>query len=235
MSSTKQPSFWDHLEELRTRLIRAALFLVFTCVVAFQYMDHIMPIVIKPAGHLVFTAPTDAFNAYVTMSIISGFIITSPYLCFEIWAFIRNGLTPNERRLVYFFAPLSLVLFLSGVGFAFFVAVPMAYQFLMSFSSDALVAMVTIDKYMTFVGQMVIAFGAAFQLPLILAFLAKIGVATPAFLIHMRRYSYLIIFIFAAILTPPDVMSQILLAVPLIVLYELGIVLMKMVIKHKTL
>jgi sec-independent protein translocase protein TatC len=120
-----------------------------------------------------------------------------------------------------------LLFFLSGGAFAYFLAVPRAYKFLMSFSSDYLIPMVTVKNYLGFLGHMIVAFGVAFELPLILAFLAKIGIASPEYLRQMRRHAVIIILIVAALLAPPDIMSMMILALPLMVLYEIGIVFVK--------
>ena len=228
-------SFWRHVDELRSRVIKSLVVFLLACVACFNYADQIIPWIVAPAGHLVFTSPGEGFAAYMTIAITMGLIVSSPYLLYHIWAFIACALTQRERRAIKVFAPLSLVFFLMGVAFAFFVAVPMSYRFLMSFSSPYLVAMITVNNYLGFLGQMLIAFGVTFELPLILAFLAKIGVATPEFLRQKRPHAIIIILIIAAILTPPDVVSQILLALPLMVLYEVGIIFVKMSYKHKTL
>ena len=188
----------------------------------------------KPAGQLVFTAPGEAFGAHVTVAMITGFIFSFPFFLYQIWAFAAAAVKPDERRSILLFGPLSLFFFLCGVAFAFFVAVPMAYRFLMGFSSPQLVPMISVENYMGFLGNMVAAFGVAFELPLIMAFLAKIGIATPEFLRQKRRHAVMIILIVAAFLTPPDVVSQMLLAGPMLLLYELGIVFVRMGYKHKT-
>jgi len=166
---------------------------------------------------------------------VMALVVSSPYIVYQIWAFVGGALKPAEKKFVLIFAPLSLLFFLSGGAFAYFVAVPRAYHFLMSFSSEYLIPMVTVKNYLGFLGHMVLAFGAAFELPLILAFLAKIGIASPEYLRQMRRHAVIIILIAAALLAPPDVISMLILAVPLMVLYEVGIIFMGMTYKHKTL
>lgn len=225
--------FWTHLEELRNRLMRVAVCFIVCFLICFNYIDHLVPYLIKPAGKLIFNSPADAFGVYVTLSIVAATIISSPYILFHLWAFIGKALHEREQRFIMFFGPLSLVFFLSGVAFAYWVAVPMSYQFLMTFSSEYLIPMVTVDKYFDFMGQLMLAFGLTFELPLIMAFFASIGLATPEFLRQKRRHAILIIVIVAAILTPPDVASQVILALPLIVLYELGIIFVRFAYKGK--
>ncbi len=225
--------FWAHLEELRNRLMRVAVCFIICFLICFNYIDRLVPYLIKPAGKLIFNSPADAFGIYVTLSIVAATIISSPYILFHLWSFVGKALHEREQRFIMVFGPLSLVFFLSGVAFAYWVAVPMSYKFLMTFSSDYLIPMVTVDKYFDFMGQLMLAFGLTFELPLIMAFFASIGLATPEFLRQKRRHAILIIVIVAAILTPPDVASQVILALPLIVLYELGIIFVKFAYKGK--
>ena len=127
-------SFFVHLDELRARILKAGAVFILAACVAFSCADRILPWIIKPAGHLVFTAPAQAFGAHVTIAVVLGLVISFPFILYQIWAFVAAALKPDERRFIAFFGPLSLVFFLLGVGFAFFAAVPMAYRFLMGFS-----------------------------------------------------------------------------------------------------
>lgn len=220
-------SFFKHIEELRSRLIRSAGAFVLAFCLCYGFIGKLIPVIIAPAGHLVFTAPGDAFSAYMTVGSLMALLVSSPFIVYQIWAFVGGALRPSERKFVLIFAPLSLLFFLSGGAFAYFLAVPRAYKFLMSFSSDYLIPMVTVKNYLGFLGHMIVAFGVAFELPLILAFLAKIGIASPEYLRQMRRHAVIIILIVAALLAPPDIMSMMILALPLMVLYEIGIVFVK--------
>jgi len=228
-------SFFKHIEELRSRLIKSAGAFVLAFCLCYNFIGKLIPAVIAPAGHLVFTAPVDAFSAYMTLGAVMALLIASPYIVYQIWAFVGGALRPSEKKFVLVFAPLSLLFFLSGGAFAYFVAVPRAYKFLMSFASASLIPMVTVKNYLGFLGHMIVAFGVAFELPLILAFLAKIGIASPEYLRQKRQHAIIIILIVAAILAPPDIISMLILAVPLMILYEVGIVFVKFFYKHKTL
>lgn len=228
-------SFLKHLNELRSRFIKIVGVFLLAFFVCFNYAEKFLAWVIQPAGELVFTTPSGAFSAIMVTSVVMAAVITSPMTIYQLWAFVSKALRPHERKYVLMLAPLSLLFFLCGVAFAFFVAVPMSYKFLMSFSSPTLRPMISVDNYLGFLGNMVLAFGVTFELPLILAFLAKIGVASPEFLRQKRRHAIIIILIVAAILSPPDVVSQCILALPLIVLYEVGILAVQFVYKHKTL
>ncbi len=220
---------------MRSRIIKSAGAFVLAFCLSYNFIGKLIPKIIAPAGHLVFTAPADAFSAYMTVGALMALVIASPYICYQIWAFVGGALKPSEKKFVVIFAPLSLFFFLLGGAFAYFLAVPRAYKFLMSFSSEYLVPMVTVKNYLGFLGHMIVAFGVAFELPLILAFLAKIGIASPEYLRQMRRHAVIIILVVSALLAPPDVMSMLLLAVPLMVLYEVGIIFMNFFYKHKTL
>lgn len=226
-------NFWQHLEEIRVRLFRCVVCFLGCFVVCFDKMDRIIPFIVQPAQKLYFTSPSDAFSVNVTLAIVAAGIISAPYILYHLWAFVGGALKGPEKRFIYIFGPISLVFFLAGVAFAFWIAIPMSYGFLMSFSSNYLVPMVTVDKYFKFLGQMLLAFGVAFELPLIMAFFASIGIATPGYLAHKRRHAILIIFVVAAIFTPPDVGSQLTLAIPLILLYELGIIFVRIAYRGK--
>ena len=226
-------SFFKHIEELRARLIKSVVAFVIAFCLCYNFIGKLIPILIAPAGHLIFTAPAEAFSAYMMVGALMALVVASPYIVYQIWAFIGGALKPSEKRFVTLFAPLSLFFFLAGGSFAFFVTVPMAYRFLMSFQSSYLIPMVTVKNYLGFLGHMIVAFGVAFELPLILAFLAKIGIASPEYLRQMRRHAVIIILIVAAMLTPPDIASMLILAVPLMVLYEVGIIFVGFVYKQR--
>jgi len=208
---------------LRSRLIKSAGAFVLAFCLCYGFIGKLIPVLIAPAGHLIFTSPGEAFSATMMVGSLMALFFASPVIVYQIWAFVGGALKPSEKKFVLIFAPLSLLFFLAGGAFAYFLAVPRAYKFLMSFSSEYLIPMVTVKNYLGFLGHMIVAFGVAFELPLILAFLAKIGIASPEYLRQMRRHAVIIILIIAALIAPPDIMSMLLLAVPLVLLYELGI------------
>jgi sec-independent protein translocase protein TatC len=228
-------SFFKHIEELRSRIIKSAGAFVLAFCLCYNFIGKFIPHINAPAGHLIFTAPAEAFSAYMMVGALMALLVASPYIVYQIWAFIGSALKPSEKKFVLIFAPLSLFFFILGGAFAYFVAVPMAYRFLMSFSSEYLVPMVTVKNYLGFLMHMIVAFGVAFELPLILAFLAKIGIASPEYLRQMRRHAIIIILVVAALVAPPDLASMLVLAVPLMILYEVGILMVGFVYKHKTL
>jgi len=186
-------------------------------------MDMLLNIVMRPIGRVVFTSPEEAFVAQLNLALLTGFILSLPFTLCQIWQFISLGLTLEEKKYIRLFGPCSLICFLAGVLFAYFVMIPVSLKFLLNFSSDFFVPMITVDRYISFVGTWIFASGVVFELPLALGFLAKIGIATPEFLRQKRPYAIVGILIVSAIITPPDVVSQLLMSVPLILLYEIGI------------
>lgn len=236
LSSNKENlalSFFDHLDELRARFIKSILsFLAATCVF-YVFAKDILHILVKPIGKLIFTSPSDAFMAHVTLSLWGGLFLSFPVILYQIWQFVSSGLMPKERHYIFIFGPFSLFLFIVGALFAYFVMIPISLKFLLAFSSEWIVPMIEIKNYISFVGTLILSFGVVFEMPLILMFLTKIGIATPAFLSQKRRHAIILILIVSAILTPPDVISQILMALPLIVLYEISILVSKLTYRVK--
>ncbi len=216
-------SFFSHLQEFRDRLLKAFCAFLLATVLAWNFIDPVIGFIVSPIGKIIFTSPAEAFNARMTLSMICGLLLSLPVILYQVWEFVSLGLTAEEKKYVYVFGPLSFVLFFAGISFGYFVMLPISLKFLMSFSSVWMMPMITVDNYISFVGTIIISSGVTFELPLILAFLARLGIATPQFLREKRRYAIVIILIVAAILTPPDVISQIILTIPLLILYELGI------------
>lgn len=217
-------SFFSHLNELRDRTLKSLVAFSICTLIAWNFLDPVIRYLVRPVGRIVFTSPEEAFGARMTLAMTGGFLFALPVIFYHLWKFIALGLTDKEKSYVKVFGPLSLFFFLAGSAFGYFVMLPMSLNFLLSFSSAWMVPMITVDKYISFVGTIIIGSGATFELPLILAFLARIGIATPEFLRQKRRYAYVFILIVAAILTPPDIVSQVILSIPLVLLYEAGII-----------
>ena len=221
----KNLPFLEHLEELRGRIIQSVIAVVVASCFFYQYVDDIIPQLVRPVGRLVFTAPAEALAASLTLTFLGGFFIASPFVIFHIWQFVGHALTEGERRYIAFYGPCSLALFLLGGAFGYIFILPVTFKFFLGFSSRNLVPMITIKQYISFVGSLCVSFGIIFELPLVLMFLTRIGIVTPAFLSQKRRHAIVLIFIISAILTPsPDYVSQILMAIPMLGLYELGFV-----------
>jgi sec-independent protein translocase protein TatC len=222
--SPEDPSFFAHYEELRSRIIKSIISVVVAACLFHTIVDQVLAVIIKPVGKLVFTAPGEAFVARIMLTLFGGVFLAFPFILYQAWRFVAAGLKKHEVKHVRVFAPCSFFLFIIGGSFAYFIAIPISIRFLLSFSSSLIVPMITVKNYISFVGTMLLAFGIVFELPLILMFLTKIGIATPAFLAQRRKYAIVIILILSALITPPDFITQLIMAVPLIILYEVGII-----------
>ncbi len=222
-------TFVEHLEELRRRIIICLITLVVASVACYPLVGKLLPLLARPVGRLVFIQPLEAFVTYLKVTLICGFCLSLPLVLYQVWAFVVNGLRPEERRYLVYFVPLSLVLFILGAGFAYLVIVPYGLKFLLAFGGDYLQPMISVSRYISFLGMMLLAFGLAFELPVVILFLAKLGLVTPALLCRKRKYVLLAIFVFAAVLTPPDIFTQVMMALPLLFLYEISILLARLV------
>lgn len=217
----------QHLEELRNRIIKcAAVILIVSCLI-YNFIDDILPILVKPVGKLVFITPQEAFLTNIKIAFWGGLFLSSPFVLYQIWKFVSTGLMPNERKYVLVFGPLSFIFFVLGSIFGYIVIVPVGMKFLLGFATDSVTPMITISRYISFIGGLTFAFGVVFELPLIILFLTKIGIVTPQLLSQKRRHAVVLIFILAAFFTPPDVVTQFLMGVPLLALYEIGIIFSK--------
>lgn len=223
MDKNKELSFTEHLDEFRGMLIRAIIAILVTTCFAFSSANTFIEALIKPIGKIVFIAPQEAFVANILIALLGGLFLASPYVFYQAWTFISAGLELNEKKYIYIYGPVSFVLFLIGAAFGYFIIVPIGLKFLLGFGSESLVPMITLSKYISFIGMLTLSFGLAFELPVAILFLTKLGIITPSFLENNRKAAIVFIFIAAALLTPPDVVTQCLMAVPLIVLYEIGI------------
>ena len=221
-------SFFDHLAELRTRIMWSlgaamgglVIALFFTERVMRYLVDHVLKV--KP----VFTSPTEGFWTYMKVAMILGLFIAMPVVLWNVWGFVAPGLHKHEKKYAAPFVIIGSVLFLLGGTFALFVVVPFAVQFLVSFGqSQGLQPMLTISSSVDFILKFTLAFGLVFEMPVVITLLSMIGVVTPQFLSKNRKYAILINFVIAAVLTPtPDALNQTLMAGPLILLYEIGII-----------
>jgi len=214
----------EHLEELRTRLlISIAAFAVMT-VLSFLVVERILGVLIRPVGRVVFLAPTEAFFVRLKVAALAGALLSLPVVLFQAWRFIAVGLTRQERRYALGLLPFSLVLFVGGAAFAFFLILPVGVRFLLSYQTEQLVPMISIGAYTSFATAFILAFGLVFQLPVVVLLLARLGIVTPASLARGRRYAILGIVVLSAVLTPGgDVVSQALMALPTYLLYEVSI------------
>ena len=223
--------FLEHLGELRKRIMWSLVAVIVGLAIALNFTDRLMKFVRRPfevaapGQKLVFLAPTEAFWVYMKVALIAGMVLALPVVLYQIWAFIAPGLYSHEKRYAVPFVIIGSVFFLLGASFAQFVVIPFAMRFLVSFPGPDLAPMISVGSYVDFVLKFTLAFGAVFELPVIITLASRMGLITPQFLAKNRKYAILVNFIIAAVLTPtPDVFNQSLMAGPLIVLYELGII-----------
>lgn len=223
-------SFFDHLTELRNRIIWSLIPAGVGLVIALYFTDRIMVFLQRPLARLksppVFLTPTEYFWTYMKVAMITGLFIAMPVVLWNVWAFIAPGLHKHERKYAAPFVIIGSLLFLLGGAFALLLVIPLAVQFLVNFGVEkGALPMISIASYTDFIVKFTLAFGLVFELPVVITLLSMLGVVTPQFLSKNRKYAILINFVIAAILTPtPDALNQALMAGPLIILYEVGII-----------
>ena len=221
--------FMEHLGELRVRIVRTLIGVVVGLLVAFPLSQWIVDWLARPikatGNTLVFLAVTEAFWVQMKVALIAGVFIASPVVLWQVWAFVSPGLHKHERKYAVPFVLVGSLLFMGGGAFALKVIIPYAVGFMLSYGRPGLQPMISIGSYVDFVLKFTLAFGAVFELPLAITLAARMGVVTPQVLAKNRKYAILGAFIAAAVLTPtPDAFNQTLMAGPLIILYEVGII-----------
>jgi sec-independent protein translocase protein TatC len=229
-------SFFDHLTELRTRIVWSLIPAAVGLGIALYFTSNVMKFLMRHlTTELVFTTPTEAFWTYMKVAMILGLFIAMPIILWNVWAFVAPGLHKHERKYAAPFVIIGSLLFIGGGAFAMLVVVPFAITFLVSFGQDqGLKPMITISSYIDFILKFTLAFGVVFEMPVVITLLSMLGIVTPQFLSKNRKYAILINFVIAAVLTPtPDIVNQSLMAGPLIVLYEVGIICARVVGRKK--
>jgi sec-independent protein translocase protein TatC len=226
----KQP-FLSHLKELRDRLVISIIGLGAAFLVTYSFKEHIFKFLMRPfiqvmpaKSSFIFVGITEAFVTYFKISIVAALFLAAPLILYEFWLFVAPGLYEKEKKYVYPFIIFGSICFLSGALFCYFVILPYLYKFFVSYSADFIIPMPDLRNYMNLTLKMLVIFGVLFELPLLAFYLSKAGVITARLLSSKRRYAILGIFIIAAVITPPDVVSQILVAAPLWGLYEVSII-----------
>jgi sec-independent protein translocase protein TatC len=224
--------FTAHLDELRTRLIRCSIAVLIGTAVSYFYKEKLFDILTRPLikalppnGKLIYTGLPEAFFTFLKAAIISGFLLASPVIIYQFWMFVAPGLYKKERRFLGPVMVLSFFFFAGGALFGYYLVLPVGYKFFIGFSSETIQAMPSMKEYLGLTTMMLLAFGFVFELPIILTGMAALGLVTADFLKKNRRYSIVLAFIIGGILTPsPDAVSQVMMAGPLMVLYELSII-----------
>lgn len=243
MHETEQRmSFTYHLKELRSRLIISVIAIAAGFLASYNFSAELYDMLAKPLipalppgqDYLVFTGVVEPFFIYMKVAFLAGVVLASPVVFYQIWAFVAPGLYSNEKRWFLSIIFFSLLLFIGGIAFAYFVVFPFGFKYLLSYSNENLRPVLSMGAYFSFVTRLLLAFGVVFQLPLGMLVLSKMGVVTAGQLLSSWRYAIVVIFIIAAILTPtPDVFNQLLMAGPLVILYMVGILAAKIFGKKK--
>lgn len=221
--SNNQP-FITHLEELRLRILYSLAGIIACTAGSLFYSEKLLYLIRLPLkSELVFIAPHEAFFVTLKVCLLAGIIISCPFTAYQIWKFISSALKTTERKFVAIYVPVTFLLFLIGVLFGFMIVLPAGLKFLLNFAGTALTPMITADKYVSFVFLILLVFGVSFQLPLVMRVMTSLGIVEKSALKSGRRYAVVAIFVISALLTPPDVFTQIALALPIILLYEIGL------------
>lgn len=221
----------DHLNEMRWRLVRCIIAAAVGFCVCWAFVEPIFAVIVKPLlavlpadGNAMYSTMPEAFFIRMFVACIAGLFVASPVIFYQIWAFISPGLYEEEKLFIVPVAIISAIFFAGGALFCYYIVFPFAFQFFMSYNTEQIRVIPRISDYVDFVLKLLIAFGLIFEMPLFAFFLSRMGVLTAAMMRQARRYAVLGIFIVAAILTPPDVVSQLLMALPMLVLYEISVI-----------
>ena len=223
--------FTAHLEELRKRLIICFVAVAVGFVACYAFKEKLFQILTQPlisvmhqGDTLIYTGLPEAFFTFLKVSFLGGLMLASPVIIYQFWMFVAPGLYDREKRLLLPIVFLSTIFFVGGALFGYFVVFPFGFQFFLGFATETIRPMPSMKEYLSFSAKLLLAFGLVFELPLVITFLARLGIVSVEFLKKNRKYAILLFFVGAAILTPPDVVTQIMMAVPLMLLYEISIV-----------
>jgi sec-independent protein translocase protein TatC len=240
MSDTED-SFISHLIEMRDRLLRAVLAVVIIFVCLFPWAQDLYALLAKPllaalpkGGQMIATEVTTPFFVPVKVTLMAAFLLAMPWVFYQAWAFVAPGLYQHEKRIGVPLVIASVILFLLGMAFAYFLVFPIVFGFIVGVAPEGVAVMTDIGKYLDFVMTLFMAFGITFEVPVAVVLLVKMGMVSVAKLREIRPYVIVGAFVIGAIFTPPDIISQFMLAVPLWVLYELGIVVAAMITRRRT-
>jgi sec-independent protein translocase protein TatC len=224
-------SFLEHLDELRKRLIHGIAAVALGCIVAFIFLDPIFNFIVQPmkemlpsGNQLVTTEPTEFFMLWLKVGLLSGLLISMPYVLFQVWLFVAPGLYSHEKRFAIPFVLFASTFFFGGAAFAHYIAFPVTWNFFIKFQGDFVMFLPRLGSAFSLYVKMLLGFGVIFQMPVLVFALARMGVVTAGFLLRQFKYATLIIFILGAVLSPGgDIASQMMMAGPMMVLYILSI------------
>lgn len=230
----KELNLVDHLDELRKRLIITAVAFVAFFIVGFMYVEEIYAWFVRDLDvKLIVLGPSDIVWIYFMIATLIAIAGTIPIIALQIWLFVKPALKPIERKISLSYVPALFILFIVGLAFGYFVIFPTVLNFLVELSGDMLVTNFTADKYFRFIMNMTLPFGVLFELPVVVMFLTSLGVINPYVLTKIRKYAYFVLIVISVVISPPDFMSDVLVTIPLLVLYEISINLSKIVYRRK--
>jgi len=234
-------TFFEHLEELRWRLIKSIVAVLIGAIISFFFSQEILDFLIQPfrealamhakmagetppeSARLIFLAPTEGFMVSIKLAMFAGLFLSLPFVFYQVWKFLAPGLLEKEKKYIPRIVFFSTLFFLLGAAFCYTVVIRYGLNFLLGYQSPELVANISIKEYLRFVTLLILTFGIVFEMPILTFFLGRMGLVTPKLMREKRRYSIVLIFVLAALITPPDVFTQMMLALPLIILYETSI------------
>lgn len=232
--SNENMNMLDHLDEMRKRIMIIAFVFIFLFIGVFIFVQDIYEWFTKDLGMtLAVLGPLDVILIYFYLAAVIAFALTIPVLFLQIWLFVKPGLTPREQKATLAYIPASFLLFVGGLAFGYFVIVPIVLDFLIELSSGTFETMFTADRYFQFVLRMTVPFSILFEMPLVVMFLTTIGIITPDGMRKNRKYAYFALVVVSVLVSPPDLLSDILVAIPLILLYEVSISFAKVVHRRK--
>lgn len=226
-------SLIDHLVELRFRLVRSAWAIVIGMIICYNFTNVLFDFIrapiapYLPTGGLVFTAPADKFIAHLKIAFFSGLVLACPFWIYQVWKFISPGLYSKEKKYTLGFILSGTFLFLVGISFSYYLVMPAAFKFLMGYGGSTDQAMITIDQYLSFFVMTTLMFGLSFEMPLIIVILGMLGIVSSRFLREKRRFAVVLMAVISAIITPPDLLSMLMMLGPMLVLYEISIILVR--------
>jgi sec-independent protein translocase protein TatC len=222
----------EHLTELRKVLFKSLIFFVVLFGASLIYMPKILPL-LSNGYNIVLLGPLDVIRFYTGVAGALSLGLTTPFIGYQLWKFVKPGLTNKERRITLTYIPAIFLSFMTGVSFGYFIVFPILFKFLMKLGKSAFDVLITAREYFVFLLTSTLSLGFLFELPIVMVFLTSIGVITPSKLKNVRKYAYLVLAIISALITPPDFISQILVLTPLIILYEIGVMLSMVALKNK--
>ena len=239
MTDEKQP-FLTHLEELRGRLIVCAIAIGIGFIISYIFAKQLFSYLILPLtkvlpddSQLIFTNLPEMFIAYIKVALVASIILAIPIIFYQLWMFLAPALYQKEKRYIIPFVFFSSILFVTGSLFGYFIVFPYGFKFFVSFATEEIQALPSVKQYFSFAIRLLLAFGLVFEMPIVVLFMTKIGLITPESMKKFRKFAILCSFILSAILTPPDVATQLMMALPIIILYELSIFLSKAIYRKK--